>query len=85
MGSVDFSSPHLPYLLIIGHSSPSFCLLVGLIGPYTKIVLAGDSRQLAPAEEIIAYFRKNGITTSLFERYERNINYVDDPYTFYGL
>uniref|UniRef100_A0A183CRP3 RNA helicase n=1 Tax=Globodera pallida TaxID=36090 RepID=A0A183CRP3_GLOPA len=44
----------------------------------TKVVLAGDPRQLGPVE-MIEYFKKNGISSSLIERYEANPNYRNDP------
>uniref|UniRef100_A0A183BNT0 RNA helicase n=1 Tax=Globodera pallida TaxID=36090 RepID=A0A183BNT0_GLOPA len=53
--------------------------IVGLIGRRDiKVVLAGDPRQLGPVE-MIEYFKKNGISSSLIERYETNPNYRNDP------
>uniref|UniRef100_A0A183BM31 RNA helicase n=1 Tax=Globodera pallida TaxID=36090 RepID=A0A183BM31_GLOPA len=53
--------------------------IVGLLGRMgTKVVLAGDPRQLGPVE-MIEYFKKNGISSSLIERYEANPNYRNDP------
>uniref|UniRef100_A0A183BXV9 RNA helicase n=1 Tax=Globodera pallida TaxID=36090 RepID=A0A183BXV9_GLOPA len=49
--------------------------IVGLLGGKgAKVVLAGDPRQLGPVE-MIEYFKKNGISSSLIERYEANPNY----------
>ncbi|KAI3413943.1 Helicase MOV-10 [Globodera pallida] len=53
--------------------------IVGLLGGKgAKVVLAGDPRQLGPVE-MIEYFKKNGISSSLIERYETNPNYRNDP------
>ncbi|KAL3068467.1 hypothetical protein niasHT_030758 [Heterodera trifolii] len=52
--------------------------LLGALGGDTKIVLAGDPRQLGPVE-MVDYFKKIGISSSLIERYESNPNYKNDP------
>ncbi|KAF7638147.1 AAA domain-containing protein [Meloidogyne graminicola] len=51
--------------------------IVGLIGDGTKVILAGDHKQLGPVEAV-DYFRRNKFNNSLLERLQTIEFYKDD-------
>ncbi|KAL7072277.1 hypothetical protein ACQ4LE_008607 [Meloidogyne hapla] len=51
--------------------------IIGMIGKDTKIILAGDHKQLGPVEAV-DYFRRNKFTSSLIERLQTVEHYKDD-------